>query len=45
VKVIADHASNANSQFQASEANQVIQNYNNLGAGDKQAILNFLRSL
>jgi len=45
MKVIADHASKANSQFQASEANQVIQNFNNLSASDQQAILNFLRSL
>ena len=45
LKVIADHASNANSQFQASEANQVIQNFNNLSNSDQQAILNFLRSL
>ncbi len=45
LKVIADHASNANSQFPASEANQVIQNFNNLSNSDQQAILNFLRSL
>jgi CxxC motif-containing protein (DUF1111 family) len=45
LRVIADHASNANSQFQASEANQVIQNFNNLSNSDQQAILNFLRSL
>jgi CxxC motif-containing protein (DUF1111 family) len=45
LKVIADHASNANSQFPASEANQVIQNFNNLSSSDQQAILNFLRSL
>jgi len=45
MKVIADHASNANSQFPASEANQVIQNFNNLSGSDQQAILNFLRSL
>jgi CxxC motif-containing protein (DUF1111 family) len=45
MKVIAAHASNANSQFPASEANQVIQNFNNLGNNDQQAILNFLRSL
>ena len=30
MKVIADHASRANSQFPDSEANQVIQNFNNL---------------
>jgi CxxC motif-containing protein (DUF1111 family) len=45
MKVIADHASNANSQFPASEANQVVQNFNNLSNSDQQAILNFLRSL
>jgi CxxC motif-containing protein (DUF1111 family) len=45
MKVIADHASNANSQFPASEANQVVQNFNNLSSSDQQAILNFLRSL
>ena len=43
--MIADHSSNANSQFPASEANQVIQNFNNLSNSDQQAILNFLRSL
>jgi CxxC motif-containing protein (DUF1111 family) len=45
LKVIADHASNANSQFSASEANQVVQNFNNLSNSDQQAILNFLRTL
>jgi CxxC motif-containing protein (DUF1111 family) len=45
LKVIADHASNANSQYPASEANQVIQNFNNLSNSNQQAILNFLRSL
>jgi CxxC motif-containing protein (DUF1111 family) len=45
MKVIADHASNANSQFPASEANQVVQNFNNLNTSAQQAILNFLRSL
>jgi CxxC motif-containing protein (DUF1111 family) len=36
---ILQHASNG------SEANSVIQNYNMLGSGDKQALLNYLRSL
>jgi len=45
LKVIADHASPANSQFGASEANRVVEKFNDLGQGDKQAILNFLRSL
>jgi len=45
LQVIADHASSANAQFRASEANTVIQNFNALSRSDKQAILNFLRSL
>jgi CxxC motif-containing protein (DUF1111 family) len=45
MKVIADHASQTNSQFPASEANQVIQNFNSLSTSGQQAILNFLRSL
>jgi len=45
LKVIADHASPGNSQFGPSEANKVVQNFNNLSVSDKQAILNFLRSL
>jgi CxxC motif-containing protein (DUF1111 family) len=44
LRVIADHASQGNSQF-PSEANQVVQNFNGLSASDKQGILNFLRSL
>jgi CxxC motif-containing protein (DUF1111 family) len=36
---IAQHAS------RGSEANQVVQNYNALAATDRQAVLNFLRSL
>jgi CxxC motif-containing protein (DUF1111 family) len=36
---IAQHAS------RGSEANQVVQNYNALSATDRQAVLNFLRSL
>jgi hypothetical protein len=31
--------------YQASEANQVIDNFNALSKNDKQAILDFLRSL
>ena len=34
-----------NNGFPASEANAVIQNFNALSASDKQAILDFLRSL
>jgi CxxC motif-containing protein (DUF1111 family) len=45
LRVIADHAGQGNSQFPPSEANQVVQNFNALSASDKQAILNFLRSL
>jgi CxxC motif-containing protein (DUF1111 family) len=36
---IAQHAS------RGSEANQVVQNYNQLSGSDRQAVLNFLRSL
>jgi CxxC motif-containing protein (DUF1111 family) len=45
LKTIADHFSPANGQFPASEANKVIQNFNALSTSDKQAVLNFLRSL
>ena len=45
LKVIADHSSPGNSQFPPSEANRVVQNFNALSTSDKQAILNFLRSL
>ena len=38
-EAIAQHAS------RGSEANQVIQNYNSLSGTDRQAVLNFLRSL
>ncbi len=31
--------------YQASEANQVINNFNSLSKSDKQSILDFLRSL
>jgi CxxC motif-containing protein (DUF1111 family) len=44
-QTIADHFSQGNSQFQPSEANAVIQNFNGLGSTDKQALLSFLRSL
>jgi CxxC motif-containing protein (DUF1111 family) len=45
LQAIASHASAANAQFPASEANAVIANFNALSASDRQAILNFLRSL
>ena len=38
-EAIAQHAS------RGSEANQVIQNFNALSVNDRQAVLNFLRSL
>ena len=34
-----------NNGFAASEANKVVQNFNALSVSDKQAILDFLRSL
>jgi CxxC motif-containing protein (DUF1111 family) len=45
LQAILAHASNAGSGYPASEANGVISNFNALPASDKQAILNFLRSL
>ncbi len=45
MEAIAAHASPGNRQFQASEANAVIHNFNALSRSDQQAILNFLRSL
>jgi CxxC motif-containing protein (DUF1111 family) len=45
LRVIADHASAANAEFPASEANAVVNNFNALTTSDKQAILVFLRSL
>ncbi|HUA63898.1 MAG TPA: di-heme oxidoredictase family protein [Verrucomicrobiae bacterium] len=45
LQAIAAHSSNGNFQFQSSEANQVIRNFNSLSDSDKQAVLNFLRSL
>ncbi|HSY52981.1 MAG TPA: di-heme oxidoredictase family protein [Opitutaceae bacterium] len=45
ITAIEDHASNANSTYPASEANKVVQNYNNLSSSQQQDLLNFLRSL
>jgi len=45
LKAIAAHASPANGQFPASEANAVIGAFNALSSTQKQALLNFLRSL
>jgi CxxC motif-containing protein (DUF1111 family) len=42
---IAAHASAAGGGNQASEANAVVANFNALSAGQKQDLLNFLRSL
>jgi CxxC motif-containing protein (DUF1111 family) len=44
-EAIVAHRSPASSRFQASEANQVINRFLNLDEGQKQDILNFLRSL
>jgi len=45
LQAIRDHSSAANSQYPASEANQVVSNYIALSTSDQQAILAFLRSL
>jgi CxxC motif-containing protein (DUF1111 family) len=45
VDAIRAHQSAGNSKFGPSEANRVIDNFNNLREDDKQNLLNFLRSL
>src|SRR5262249_3461416 len=45
IDAIGEHRSSGNSKFGPSEANQVINNFFNLNEGDKQDVLNFLRSL
>jgi len=45
VQAIEAHGSNGNRQYQNSEANGVVNNYNKLSSGDQQDLLNFLRSL
>jgi len=45
VKAIQAHSSGGNRQYQSSEANAVVSNYNKLSSGDQQDLLNFLRSL
>lgn len=45
VQAIQAHASNGNHQYPSSEANAVINNYNNLPSSSQQDLLNFLRSL
>jgi CxxC motif-containing protein (DUF1111 family) len=45
VQAIQEHKSAASDRFGASEANGVVDRYNALKDGDKQDLLNFLRSL
>jgi len=45
VDAIQAHKSAGNSTFGPSEANRVIDNFNNLAESDKQNLLNFLRAL
>jgi len=45
LQAIEAHASAGNFQVTTSEANGVIRNFKRLSSSDKQAILNFLRSL
>ena len=45
VQTIQAHASNGNHQYQSSEANGVVNNYNKLSTSQQQDLLNFLRSL
>jgi len=45
IEAIRAHKSAGNSRFGPSEANAVIDNFNNSSEGDKQDLLNFLRSL
>jgi len=45
VTAIAAHRSNGNQQFPASEANRTIDRFNALNGGQRQDVLNFLRSL
>jgi CxxC motif-containing protein (DUF1111 family) len=45
VEAIREHKSGGNSRFGPSEANRVIDKYDDLRDSDKQHLLNFLRSL
>jgi len=45
VNAIEDHYNLGNGVYPNSEANQVIQNFNNLSSGNQQDLVNFLRSL
>jgi CxxC motif-containing protein (DUF1111 family) len=45
LRAIAAHRSAADGRFRASEANRVVEAFERLGEGQKQDVLNFLRSL
>jgi CxxC motif-containing protein (DUF1111 family) len=45
VQAVEDHFCVGNSQYPASEANQVITNFNALSPQNQQDLINFLRSL
>ena len=45
IVAIQQHKSAASQKYQASEANAVVDNFNGLSEGQKQDLLNFLRSL
>ncbi len=45
VNAIEDHYSLGNGVYPNSEANTVIQNFNNLSSKNQQDLVNFLRSL
>ena len=45
VQAIEDHFSLGNGTYPNSEANQVINNFNNLSQQNQQDLVNFLRSL
>jgi CxxC motif-containing protein (DUF1111 family) len=45
LEAVRAHKSSGNFKFGPSEANAVIDNFNDLVEGDKQDLLNFLRSL
>jgi len=45
VNTIEDHFNQGNGVYPNSEANQVIQNFNNLSPSNQQDLINFLRSL
>ena len=45
VQAIEQHYSDANSKYPASEANAVVNAFNNLPVSDQQDLINFLRSL